>query len=94
MVERSARAVVFFRLLGGRDGRVLWTDSGRAERTDVVPLKLLAVLEEADGGRPSKGPSAGGLGRVVEPIVVSGIVVGLVFLFYSSRTVPRHICII
>lgn len=86
MVERSARAVVFFRLLDKTDGRVLWADSGRAAGTDVVGQKLLADLEEAEeGGERAESPS-GGLGRVVEPIVVSGVVVGLVFLFYSSRT--------
>jgi hypothetical protein len=86
MVERSARAVVFFRLLDKTDGRVLWADSGRAAGTDIVGQKLLADLEEAEEGGGQAEAPPGGLGRVVEPIVVSGIVVGLVFLFYSSRT--------
>jgi len=86
MVERSARAGITFRMLDKLSGRVLWADSGRAAATDVVPQKLLAYLEVVEeGGRPAK-PDVGGLGRVVEPIVVSGIVIGLVFLFYSSRT--------
>ena len=86
MVERTARAAIFFRLLDGKDGKVLWTDSGRSQRRDVVPQKLLAELEDTPGQTGPKSAGVGGIGRVVEPIVVSGIVVGLIFLFYSSRT--------
>lgn len=86
MIERSARAVIFFRLLDAEDGRVLWTHSDRLEKRDVVPQKLLAGLEDAPGQSGSKSAVSGGIGRVIEPIVVSGIVVGLVLLFYSSRT--------
>jgi len=86
MVERSVRAVIFFRLIDKTDGRVIWADSGRASVTDVVSQKLLEDLEVAQEGGNKTESGAGGLGRVVEPIVVSGIVVGLVFLFYSSRT--------
>ena len=86
MIERSARAVVFFRLLDKTDGRVLWADSGRAAITDVVSQKMLADLEVVDEGWVQDESTSGGLGRVVEPIVVSGIVVGLVFLFYTSKT--------
>ncbi len=85
MVERSARTVLSFRLMDGQDGRVLWTDTSRLEKRDVVPQKLLAQLEDtAPAGEPRS--SGGGIGRIVEPIVVSGIVAGLVLLFYSSRT--------
>ena len=86
MVERSVRAVIFFRLIDKTDGRVIWADSGSASVTDVVSQKLLENLELAQEGGGETESGAGGLGRVVEPIVVSGIVVGLVFLFYSSRT--------
>jgi hypothetical protein len=86
MVERSVRAVIFFRLIDKTDGRVIWADSGRASVTDVVSRKLLEDLEVPREGGNETESGAGGLGRVVEPIVVSGIVVGLVFLFYSSRT--------
>jgi hypothetical protein len=86
MVERSARAAIFFRLLDGTDGRVLWTDSGRREKKDIVPQKILARLEDIPGLGPSAESGGGGITRVLEPLIVSGIVVGLVLLFYSSRT--------
>lgn len=86
MVERSARAVIFFQLLDGKDGKVIWTDSGRLQRKDVVPQKLLTELEDTPGASGPGRVGGGGIGRVIEPLVVSGIVVGLVFLFYSSRT--------
>jgi hypothetical protein len=86
MVERSARAAVFFRVLDGADGRVLWTDSGRREKKDIVPEKMLTRLEDIPGLNPSAESEGGGVTRVLEPLIVSGIVVGLVLLFYSSRT--------
>jgi hypothetical protein len=86
MVERSARAAVFFRLMDAKDGKVLWADSGRLEKRDVVPENLLAELEDTPDRPGARGAASGGLGRVIEPIVVSGIVVGLVVLFYSSRS--------
>ncbi len=85
MVERWARATISFRLLDGADGRVLWTDSGRRETRNIVPERLLAELEDLPGDKETE-TSSGGIGRIVEPVVVSGIVVGLVLLFYSSRT--------
>ncbi len=86
MVERSARAMLSFRLMDGEDGRVLWTDASRLEKRDVVPQKLLAQLEDTPAAGERKRSGGGGIGRIVEPIVVSGIVAGLVLLFYSSRT--------
>ena len=86
MVERTARAALFFRLLDGKDGRVMWSGSDRRDKRDIVPQKMLSDLEDVPGQAGSQGTAGGGLVRVVEPIVVSGIVVGLVFLFYSSRT--------
>jgi hypothetical protein len=86
MVERSARAAIFFKLLDGADGKLLWTGSGRSQRRDVVPQKMLAELEDTPGRAGAERPRSGGIGRMIEPIVVSGIVVGLVVLFYSSRT--------
>jgi len=86
MVERAARAAIYFRVLDGRDGRVVWTHSDRREERDVVSEKLLAGLEDLPGQTGRSKAARGGIGRIVEPIVVSGIVVGLVVLFYSSRT--------
>ncbi len=86
MVERSARGAISFRLLDGADGRVLWTDTDRREKKDIVPQGMLSRLEDIPGLSPSAESGGRGITRVLEPVIVSGIVVGLVLLFYSSRT--------
>lgn len=86
MVERSARGGISFRLLDGADGRVLWTDTDRREKKDIVPQGMLSRLEDIPSLSPSAESGGRGITRVLEPVIVSGIVVGLVLLFYSSRT--------
>lgn len=85
MVERLAAVNLYTRLVNGSAEDVLWVGRGRAERLDVVPKSKLDLLE----GRnyPFQKPELRGrpLSRLAEPVLVSGIIAGLVFLFYSSQ---------
>lgn len=85
MVERLASVDLYTRLVKGSAENVLWAGRGRAERLDIVPQSKLDLLE----GRtyPFTRPVLQGrpLSRLAEPILVSGIITGLVFLFYSSQ---------
>lgn len=85
MVERLASVNLYTRLVNGTAEDVLWVGRGRAERLDVVPKAKLDLLE----GRnyPFLRPELRGrpLSRLAEPILVSSIIAGLVFLFYSSQ---------
>lgn len=71
-------------LLDGRSRSVLWTRSATAERRDRVDrgdLDYVAV----GAGRLAPLPPGGRGFRLLEPLIVIGVVAGLVVLFYSNR---------
>jgi hypothetical protein len=72
-IDRVMEASVHARLLGG------------GTRADRIPGSALRDVEAS--GYPCEPPSldAGGLGRLVEPAVVTAIVAGLVYLFYTNQ---------
>ena len=64
---------------------VIWVGNGDVERLDVVPASKLPLLEGQ--AFPFTRPSleTRGLGGLVEPALVSGIVAGLIYLFYTNQ---------
>lgn len=85
VVERLASVDIYTRLVDGSAENVLWAGRGHSERLDVVPQAKLDLLE----GRtyPFTRPvlKSRPLSRLAEPVLVAGIITGLVFLFYSSQ---------
>ena len=84
-VQRVASVSVFATLLAGKRQDVVWVGHGDAERMDVVPASKLPLLEGRTFpfSKPTLKP--GGLGTLVEPALVTGIVVGLIYLFYTNQ---------
>jgi hypothetical protein len=85
-VERYAAAQLHGELRGRGDSAVRWSKDAEASAIDEVSESALAILE---GQRyPFTAPTlpARRAGRVIEPVIVSVIVVGLVFLFVSNRS--------
>jgi hypothetical protein len=87
VVERFAGANLTAELQTPDDDLVRWAGSGDATRIDEVPKDMLPILEGLDSRNAFATPElpAGG-SRLLEPIIVSAIVVGLVFLFVSNRS--------
>ena len=88
VVERFAGANLHAELETPEDDLVRWSGSGDATFIDEVPVKMLPILEGVEGSRNAfAAPTvpAGG-SKLLEPIIVSAIVVGLVFLFVSNRS--------
>ena len=84
-VERKTRCDIHVRLSDGRSA-ILWAGSVQRERREIIPGDRLAEL--ATEGQPFASPqiASGGWDRVLEPVVVAGIVGGLIYLFYTSRS--------
>jgi hypothetical protein len=84
-IDRVMEASVHARLLGGGTREILWVGSGDARESDRIPGSALRDVEAS--GYPCEPPSldAGGFGRLVEPAVVTAIVAGLVYLFYTNQ---------
>ncbi|UCE01929.1 MAG: hypothetical protein JSW67_11765 [Candidatus Latescibacterota bacterium] len=85
-VERQARARVFARLIDQENANIVWAQQGEGKVVDEVPHEELEDLEE-QGGAPYLQATLPPRrwNRVVEPIVVTGIVVGLIVLFFSNQ---------
>jgi hypothetical protein len=67
-------------------GSVSWSGEGVARRIDEVPADKLPLLEghSYPFAAPSLPPR--NIGRVLEPVLVGVIVLGLVVLFTSNRS--------
>lgn len=65
--------------------QVLWAKSASAQVVDEVRKSDLAFAQSGSGGLNPTPPRGGGGPRLLEPLIVVGVVTGLVVLFYSNR---------
>ena len=84
-VQRLAAVSLYANLLKGRREDVTWVGTGDAERMDVVPAGKLPLLEGKTFPFAKPVLQTRGLGGLVEPALVTGIVVGLIYLFYTNQ---------
>lgn len=84
-VDREAMASLRARLLDGATHEILWVGSGDARESDRIRGASLRDVEAS--AYPCDPPKldSRGLGRLVEPAVVTAIVAGLVYLFYTNQ---------
>lgn len=84
-VKRSADVRVLAKLVDPTDGLVVWM--GEAERSYDDVFSYGAIHDvEAGVYQFTKPPrESRKWGRVIEPVVVSGIIVGLIYLFFSNQ---------
>jgi hypothetical protein len=86
-IDRTARARLFARVVDPVQARIVWADQAEGHRTDRVAQSALVRLEEEKPTayeKPARPP--GRWNKVVEPVVVTGIVVGLIALFFSNQS--------
>jgi hypothetical protein len=89
-VERQARARLFARLVDQAHGTILWSGQAEAKVHDEVRHADLETLEEnsdADYLKATLPPRR--WNKIVEPVVVTGIVVGLIVLFFSNQSTSK-----
>ena len=83
--RRLASMQVGATLLDPVTHEVLWARSVAAEAADEVRRGDLMYAQTGSGGLVALPPHAGGGTRLLEPLIVVGVVAGLVVLFYSNR---------
>ena len=84
-ITRVARARLSFQLIDGKTDKVLWMCEETASRTDSF-LKEELLLVQSDLYPFAKAAvQEEDINRVLEPIIVSGVVGGLIYLFFSNR---------
>lgn len=71
-------------LTDAANGSVAWARTGEGAFRDVVPRSDLAYVAGGTAGLDPPLPKGSGF-RFLEPLIVIGVVTGLVVLFYSNR---------
>jgi hypothetical protein len=83
--RRLASMQVGATLLDPVTREVLWARSAAAQAADEVRRGDLNYAQTGSAGLVPLPPHAGGGTRLLEPLIVVGVVAGLVVLFYSNR---------
>ncbi len=65
---------------------IVWAGGVQRERREIIPGARLADLEAPGQAFASPTAAPGGWDKIFEPVIVAGIVGGLIYLFYTSRS--------
>jgi hypothetical protein len=85
-VKRSADIRVTVRLVDPSDGLIVWVGEAFRSHDDGFPY---GEIDDVEAGlysftKPSRETKK--WGRIAEPVVVTGIIVGLIYLFFSNQS--------
>ncbi len=83
--QRLASMQVGAALVDPLSRQVLWAKSSSVHATDLVQKGDLSYARSGSGNLDPVLPRGGGGTRLLEPLIVVGVVTGLVVLFYSNR---------
>ncbi|MFH1278689.1 MAG: energy transducer TonB [Candidatus Eisenbacteria bacterium] len=83
-VDRYARMRIELRLRRGEE--IFWAETAEHYASDRVPFGALRYLESEQYAFAQADLPAGSYGRLIEPLVVAGVIGGLVLLFYANQT--------
>jgi len=83
--QRLASMQVGATLVDPVSRQVLWAKTSSARATDMVRKGDLSYARSGSGNLDPVLPRGGGGTRLLEPLIVVGVVTGLVVLFYSNR---------
>ncbi|MCD6379840.1 hypothetical protein J7M07_05275 [bacterium] len=85
-VERNARIHLFVQLVDIKSGDIIWI--GETEKTfnDVIPYSFLDKVEDETYSFTKPERSEFSLSKLIQPVIVTGIVSGLVYLFFSNQS--------
>jgi len=84
-VKRAAELRVLARLVDSEDGLVVWMSEASKSYGDQFSYDDIEDVEASlyDFTKPPR--NSRNWGKIVEPVVVSGIIVGLIYLFFSNQ---------
>ncbi len=85
-VRREADVTIIATLVDPGDGSVIRVEQASREGSDQFSHGDIGRVEQGNFSfvRPEMPPS--GWARIVEPVFVSGIIVGLIYLFFSNQS--------
>jgi hypothetical protein len=84
-VKRKAEVHLLAKLIDPADGSVKWIGETSRSHEDRFPYGDLAAVEAGTFAFTKPPRSSTKWGKIVEPVVVTGIIVGLIYLFFSNQ---------
>lgn len=84
-VDRLSEVAIFTKLLDSSTGEIVWVGEAQKKYEDRIAYSLLERVEDPDRDFTVPVRDEIKWSRFVEPVIVSGIVVGLVYLFFSNQ---------
>jgi hypothetical protein len=85
-VTRSAGVRVQVKLVNPRNGLVVWMGEASRSYNDRFPYGAIAEVEQGLYMFTKPPRHSRNWGKIIEPVVVSGIIVGLIYLFFSNQS--------
>ena len=85
-VMRHVDVTVLGKLIDPDDGSMLWIGEASDHHNDEFSHGMLTRVEEGTFLFTKPELPTSGVTRYVEPVLVSGIIVGLIYLFFSNQS--------
>ena len=85
-VKRNAVSYVFAQMEDLESGDVVWVGESRKDYNDEIDYSLLDAVEDSDYKFTMPERHELKWSKLAEPVVVTGIVAGLVYLFFSNQS--------
>jgi hypothetical protein len=84
LVERQVQLYLFFQL-SRATGEVIWADEVKRNVADWIPQKDLPLMEQETLSFLSPRLETDGWSRLAEPALLTVVIGGLIYLFYSTQ---------
>jgi len=84
-VKRNARINLSVKIVDPYDQSVLWVGETSSNYEDSFSHKDIDEVEAGVYAFTKPTQDSKSIGKIVEPVVVSGIIVGLIYLFFSNQ---------
>jgi hypothetical protein len=85
-IRRTATVRVFATLSDAESGEVLWAGEAQRSHEDEFDKDEAGRVENGNYAFVQPIMPSGGWGKYVEPVFVTGIVVGLIYLFFANQS--------
>jgi len=86
MVERDAKILVFAQVEDMATGDIRWVGESEKNYSDEISYSLLDRVEDKEYEFTMPDRKELKWGKIAEPVVVTGIVAGLIYLFFSNQS--------
>ena len=85
-VEREAQVDLFANLIETGSGEIIWVGDTQKRYEDEISYSMLEKVEDPEYAFTTPERKEIRISKLIEPLVVGGVVIGLVFLFFSNQS--------